>query len=612
MLPAPSLLRLAARLAADAYRILGCKLPLLFVLTLASAICEGLVLALLLPLFGTMGLAGTGESAAFITAGVERVFSALKISMSTGAVGVLLLILLAVAAAIFFAQAYLATRLQANYVAHWQRRVFAAVTQAGWPFLRRQRGADVVGALTTESLRLGGAFYQLNLIATSATFLAMQIAVAAVIAPAVTLAMLLLAVLLFAVTQQMVRRALNLGGELTLANADLLATGSEMMGAMKLIKATGREGLAREQLARRVDRIERLSFRNSFDVQIVRGIFEYTSAAALVILLFGAPLLLGVDVVSVLIVIAIFIRLFPKVTGLRQCVQSIGLALPAYDTLRAIVKKASAAREMPDAAHGPERADAAALRLHNTSVRGEAGEPVLDQVSLDIPAGAFVALVGPTGAGKTTLVDCILGLVTPASGDVLVDGLPLRSIGLDQWRRSSGYLGQDPILFSGTLRDNILWGGADVDESEVLKALDAADAGFVLRLPHGLDTDVRHWGGRLSGGERQRIALARALLGMPRLLILDEATSALDVETERNIINALRARRGKTTIVAITHRLAVVGNADMIVMMENGRIVEQGTAAQLNASAGRFAEFSRMQLDDADNGGAAHNPDKAA
>jgi ATP-binding cassette subfamily C protein len=600
LLPSSTLFRSAAALAADAYRALGLKLPLLFVLTLGSAICEGLVLAMLLPLFGTMGLAGTSESAAFITSAVERVFSALKITMSTGAIGALLLILLAVAATIFFAQAYLATRLQAHYVAGWQRRIFAAVTQAGWPFLRRQRGADVVGALTTESIRLGGAFYQLNLIATSATFLAMQIAIAAVIAPAVTLAMLLLAIVLFAVTQQMVRRALNLGGELTLANADLLASGGEMMGAMKLIKATAREELASEQLARHVDRIESLSFRNAFDVQIVRGIFEYASAAALVLLLFGAPLLLGVDVVSVLIVIAIFIRLFPKVTALRQCVQSIGLALPAYDTLRGIVAKASAAREVPDTAEEAERASAAALRLRNTSVRGDAGEAVLDQVSLDVPPGAFVALVGPTGAGKTTLVDCIIGLVTPASGDVLVDGMPLRSIGLHQWRRSLGYLGQDPILFSGTLRENILWGRKDVHETEVLNALDAADATFVLRLPQGLDTDVRDWSSRLSGGERQRIALARALLGMPRLLILDEATSALDVETERNIIDALRARRGETTIVAITHRLAVVRNADLIVMMENGRVVEQGTPAQLNACGGRFSEFSRVQLDNAD------------
>jgi len=598
----PSLLRSAATLAADAHGVLGFRLWLLFGFTLASAICEGLVLAMLLPLFGTLGLSTTGTSESVITSAVERVFAWSDITVSTAAVGGLMLILLAAAATIFLIQSYLATRLQARYVAHWQRRLFATITEAGWPFLRRQRSADVIGALSTESSRLGGAFYQLNLIVTSATFLAMQIAIAAVIAPTVTTAMLLLAVFLFLVTQKILRRALALGGELTVANADLLAAGGETMAAMKLIKATAREGLAKERVARQIERIERLSFRNAFDVQIVRAIFEYASAATLMILLFGAPWLLGIDVVSVLIVIAIFVRLFPKVTGLRQCVQSIGLALPAYDTLRAIVEKASAARELPAAVHGPGRANPADIRLHQACVRGEAGELVLDQVSLDILTGSFVAIVGPTGAGKTTLVDCVLGLVSPSSGNVLVDGAALGSLGLQQWRRAVGYLGQDPVLFSGTLRDNILWGRTGCDDAAVSEALHAADAAFVMRLPQGLDTDVRQWGSRLSGGERQRIALARALLGTPRLLILDEATSALDVETERNIIDALRARRGKTSIIAITHRLAIVRNADVVVMMERGRIVEQGSFPQLQAARGRFAAFCQAELDEPETG----------
>ena len=381
VLPRTSLIRLTASLAGDAYQALGFQLILLFVFMLASAICEGVVLAMLLPLFGTMGLTATGGSATTITSSFERIFAALDVPWTTGSIGALLLVLLAAAATIFLAQAFLRTRVEAHYVAHWQRRVFAAVTRAGWPYLRRQRGADVLGALTTESVRLGSAFYQLNLLATSGTFVAMQIAIAALIAPAVTVAMLLLAVALFAITKEMVRRSLDLGTQLTVANADLVATGGEMMSAIKLIKATAREALANQQLGRCVDRIEVLSFRNSFDVQIVRGIFEYASAAALAILLFGAPLLLGIDVVSVLIVMAIFVRLFPKVTGLRHCVQSISQALPAYDALRTIVEKATAAHELAGTTQPPERTVPAGLALQRVSVRGKSGEGVLDAVS---------------------------------------------------------------------------------------------------------------------------------------------------------------------------------------------------------------------------------------
>ena len=359
--------------------------------------------------------------------------------------------------------------------------------------------------------------------------------------------------------------------------------------------------MANDQLGCCLDRIEALSFRNSFDVQIVRGIFEYASAAALTILLFVAPLMLGVDVVSVLIVMAIFVRLFPKVTGLRQCVQAISQVLPAYDALRTIVEKASAAQNTcREQRNRRSFAGPAGLRAPADISPAASRGRFLDQVTVDIPAGAFVAIVGPTGAGKTTLIDCVLGLVMPNSGDVLVDGVPLPPSDCTHGAARSAISARIrccSAVRSATTSRGIVPMSID---AALLEALDAADASFVLRLPQGLDTDVRHWGSRLSGGERQRIALARALLGTPRLLILDEATSALDVETERNIIDSLRRRRGKTTILAITHRLAVVGRADLIVMMERGRIVDQGSLVQLQAAQGRFATFSSVELEDAE------------
>jgi ATP-binding cassette subfamily C protein len=585
-----------AVLAWDAYGIFGARFPLLLALTVVSAFFEGLTLAMLLPLLNALGFPGAADNV--VTLSILALFRTLGLAVTPVTVGMMLLGFVAISAVIFLMQARLAARLQTAYVAHWQRKVFDALADASWPFLRRQQTGDVIGALTTESVRLSGAFHQANLIASSAIFLCVQIGLAAIISPTVTLALLLLAAFLFPATQHLLRRSLRYGEELTRANAGLLATAGELLGAMKLVKATAQETAAKNRLAGDVARIEELSFRNAFDFQVVRAIFEYVGAAAVALLLVLGPLLLAADVASILMIVAIFVRLFPKVTGLRQYIQSIGLLLPAFDALQAIAQKGTAARERDGGSVHSRGEGPAAIRFRQVTVAGDADRAILHSINLDIVAGTFVAFVGPTGAGKTTVVDCVLGMVTPSAGEILVDDLALSSLVLREWRDSIGYLGQDPVLFAGTIRANILWGREGFSDQKIVEAIEAADATFVLRLPGGLDAMLGERGGSLSGGERQRIALARALLGTPRLLILDEATSALDVETERRIAAAVRTRRGRSTILAITHRLASVADADMIVLLENGRVIEHGTVDELVAREGRFFEFWRHQAEE--------------
>lgn len=592
-------------LVKDIQRVVGWRLPMLVVLTFASALFEGLTLAALLPLLAVLGFGASAADSGRITFVVVRVFTELGVPFTMSSVGALLLILLAASAVVFLIQAYFVTRLQSYYVAYWQKRALAAVLGASWQFLRVQRTGDIIAGLSTEAARLGGAFYQANLIASSITFLAVQMAIAAIIAPLVTAAMLVLSVALFAITRSFTRRALAFGAELTQANAEMLAAAGEMTQAMKLIKATAQEEHGKEKVVHQVERIETLSFKNSFDVQIVRAVFEYMSGAGVALLLIASPLLLGVDIAAVLVVVAIFLRLFPKVTGLRQCVQSISLVLPAFESLCGLASRAEGARETAPLLSRPVMDGPAAIRFDHVGVYGELSKSLLSDICLDIAPGQFIAVVGPTGAGKTTLIDCVLDLATVDMGEVLIDGVPLREISRVTWRRATGYLGQDPILFSGTIRDNVAWGRDGVDDEAIAAALKAADAGFVLGLVDGLDTVVGDRGGVFSGGERQRIALARALVGHPRLLILDEATSALDVETERQITDAIYARRGQATIIAITHRIAAVRSADVIVMLETGRIVERGSFNSLLAANGRFSTFWRSQFKEENEGSAA-------
>jgi ABC-type multidrug transport system fused ATPase/permease subunit len=208
----------------------------------------------------------------------------------------------------------------------------------------------------------------------------------------------------------------------------------------------------------------------------------------------------------------------------------------------------------------------------------------------------MIALVGRSGAGKTTLVDVLMGFYEPTSGAVLVDGVPLQDLDINSWRGHIGFVPQDAFLFNMSLRENLLWSKTDATEEQLRQACLQANAiEFIEKLPQGYDTLVGERGVRLSGGQRQRIALARALLRQPEVLILDEATSALDSHSERMIQESIEKISQHTTIVVIAHRLSTIQKADCIYVLDEGRVVESGSFGELMRRDGNFLEMAQLQ-----------------
>jgi len=230
-------------------------------------------------------------------------------------------------------------------------------------------------------------------------------------------------------------------------------------------------------------------------------------------------------------------------------------------------------------------------------------EVALANISLRIPPGQTVAFVGESGAGKSTLVHLAMGMRLATSGTVKLDGHDLRQLDLRTYRRQIGVVPQTTLLFNGTLRENVTYGLENVPDDTLWKTLaDANLADFVRSLPQGLDTPLGESGARLSGGQRQRLAIARALVRNPRLVILDEATSALDTESERLVQEALvRLTRGRTTLI-VAHRFSTIRHAHHIVVLRGGRIVEAGTQAELMASRGHFQRLASLQTFGGENG----------
>jgi ATP-binding cassette subfamily C protein len=263
----------------------------------------------------------------------------------------------------------------------------------------------------------------------------------------------------------------------------------------------------------------------------------------------------------------------PRVSALQQRVEFYANLLPAVERVEVLEAQCRAAAAPRHDAHEPVPFQRQ-LRFEAVSFRYSPQDPwVLNGVDFSVDAGTTVAIVGTSGAGKTTIADLMIGLLAPEGGRITIDGTVLAD-NAASWRETIAYVPQDTFLFHDTIRANLTWVRPDASGEDINRALTLAMADFVHALPNGLDTVVGDRGVRLSGGERQRIALARALLRKPSLLILDEATSAIDRENEQRILEAIDRLHGSVTIVMITHRMAAIAGADAVHVLDAGRIVE--------------------------------------
>ena len=544
-------------------------------LNVASSLLGGVGIVMLLPL---LQLLGVGEPGGDLSGPDYGARVALIVA--------LYIALVAARALLTRALTLRETAFAEDTVLRLRARAYGAMAGAGWEQLAARKQADTVNLFVSQCGQVSYGISGIIHLIASGVSSAVQLGVALWMNAPMTLAVCLLGGGMIAVFLPMRRKSRAYGDEMIRINRDFYAELENQLGSVKEVRAYG----VQREHAERFDAISR-AFRDAH-LRYARlcSVPQVTYSIAAACIVAGAYLLstlaLRVPTDRLVVLVYVFARLWPVFSGLQGRLQAIYSCEPACEKLAAEIR---AMRAEPEAADEPENGDLFSdwrrVRFEDVSFsyRGS-DDDALDGVSFEIARGSVTALLGRNGAGKTTAVNLLLGFLRPASGRILIDGVPLESSNVRAWRRQVGYVPQDPLILNASVRENLLRFHPSATEGEIVAALKAAMAwDFVKALPQGLDTELGDRGVRLSGGERQRIVLARVLIGRPKLVVLDEATSALDYASELAFRQGIRAMGRDVAVILIAHRLATVRVAAQAIVLERGKVVESGEMRELLA-----------------------------
>jgi ATP-binding cassette subfamily C protein len=594
----------------------GRKIPMMLGLSFVSSLFSGVGILLLVPLLDLVN--GTDGPGAGVTRVLARAYETVGLTPTLETVLVSFLVLLGIQSLIGRSSSLLNSRMQHGLTLTLQRRMLEAVALCRWSHFLRTRRSDFLHVLTSDVNRVAGGTNAFQSLASAVLLATVHVAASICISPVFSALTLLLVGILWPVWLKLNQLSMNLGQRQTGGAKDFYHSLEQMLAGMKEIKSLGGEP---RQITSIHGTIEELKS-SQLDFQKINAttnmVINIGSAIFLCSMLFVAVRWFNVPAVELLVLAYVFSKLIPRLRRVQSSYQQILNTLPAYRSMMALQNACEAERELGvpiepfDRRHAPGNDDDNELSASLTTTRNADRASALDEkqrirlgptiefhqvnfrynqdrttwalrdIALTIPANRTTALVGPSGAGKSTMADLLMGLLLPEDGHLLIDGKVLSEEQLWHWRQRIGYVPQETFLLHDSIRNNLLWADPDATSEDLQRVLEMSCADrFVDRLPDGIETVVGDRGVRLSGGERQRLALARALLRRPDLLILDEATSHLDTENQQRIHESILRMKGRLTVVIIAHRLSTIRDADLVVCLDKGRVVETGSYIEL-------------------------------
>ena len=615
----------AARPTGAGRRLLGYLRPYrgafllgLFTAFLASLL-DGFTTVTLIPLlkhlFGTSGALGGGNTT--LETLMDRLLAPLLVGAGPGQavariVGVMLAGLL-LKNAMSYVSSVLNIVVQEGLVRDLRSALFNHLLRLDLGFFQRTRGGQLIARMTTDidqtktavSAALAALFQNGVVILTT-------LGVLASISWRLTLLTLGAAPLLVIAIQQLLKRLRRHARARAEEAGELTSTVAERLGAIRMIRAYGGEGRESGRFHDQAERYRKRVIRTQRFALLTSPVSEIFGGVVVILIIWAGtiPAITGTtltpEVLIVFLVLAL--KMMSPLKSVTQYPNMMAVALASAERIFEVLDRPESEGDAPGA---EEAAFAREISYDRVGFAYDGGEAVLKDVSFTVPRGSIVAIVGPSGAGKTTLIELLPRFHDPVSGAIRLDGVPLPRLRRGSVRALMGLVSQDTVLLNDTVHANIAYGRPAATRAEVEAAARAANAEeFIDALPQGYETMLGERGTRLSGGQRQRISIARALLRDPPILLLDEATSALDPRSERLVQEAIDRLMQDRTVLVIAHRLSTVRHADRIVVLDEGRVVEQGTHEELFRAGRLYRRLYDLQFRDEGPAGALVTADE--
>jgi subfamily B ATP-binding cassette protein MsbA len=576
--------------------------------TFLASLLDGFTLVILIPLlkhlFGTSGaLHASTQLEAFVNRLTEPLVAGATAGQAAGRLVVVLVLGLLLKNALSYAASQISVGVQEGLVRDLRTRIFDHLLTLDLGYFQRTRAGALISGIITEvdqtktviTASLLSLFQNIIVVATTLVVLSQ-------ISLRLTLLTLACVPAMVFLLQTLLKRLRRHSRARARERGEVTATITERIGAVRLIRAYGEEARESARFASQASRYRRQVIRTQRFSSLTSPLTEVFSGFLVILIIWAGtrPNLMGAGGALAPETIIVFLIAALKLTSPLKTISSypavMAVTLASAERVFEILDEPSTEVDRPGEGEAKFERE---VVFDGVSFRYGQGELVLSDVSFSLQKGKVVALVGPSGAGKTTLADLLPRFHDPTAGAIAMDGVPLTRLSRRSLRAIMGVVSQDTVLLNDTVQANIAYGSPGATRAQVEAAARAANADlFIAQLPQGYDTLLGERGTRLSGGQRQRIAIARALLRDPPILILDEATSALDTESERLVQQAIDRLMAERTVLVIAHRLATVRDADEIVVLEAGRVVQRGTHEQLFRSGGLYRRLYDLQFRD--------------